>query len=309
MTEPETFTIDSPDGLPIRCRRWLPSGAPTATIQIAHGMAEHIGRYAPLADELVARGYAVYGNDHRGHGGSVPEGEEPGHMGENGFDRSVEVVHRLAQRVAKEHPGVKHVLFGHSMGSFMVQRILYTHPDDADAAVLSGSNGKPPPIAAAGRLVARLERMRLGARGKSKILDALSFGDFNKKFAPNRTGFDWISSDPAQVDIYIDDPMCGFVCSTQSWIDLLDALPTLTAKENVARIPKTMPIYVFSGSADPVGDSGRGVTKLVDAYRAAGLRNVDVKLYEGGRHEMLHEKNADEVVRDLLAWIERAVAS
>lgn len=308
MTEPETFTIDHPDGLPIHAQRWLPSGAPIATVQIAHGMAEHVGRYEGLARALVDRGYAVYANDHRGHGRSVPEGQAPGHMGEDGFDRAAEVVHRLAQRVASEHPGVKHVLFGHSMGSFLVQRVLYTHPGDADAVVFSGSNGKPPPIAAAGRLVARLERLRVGARGTSKLLDALSFGDFNKKFAPNRTRFDWISSDPAEVDAYIADPMCGFLCTTQTWIDLLDALPTLTARENVARIPKTLPVYVLSGSNDPVGDMSRGVMKLVDAYRAGGLRAVDVKLYEGGRHEMLHEKNAADVIRDLLAWLERALA-
>ncbi len=308
MTEPERFTLTAPDGLPIHCTKWVPSGEPTATVQLAHGMAEHVGRYDGLARRLTEKGWIVYGNDHRGHGRSVPEGEVPGHMGEDGFDHAVEVVHRLAQTIAEAHPGTKHVLFGHSMGSFMVQRMLYAHPDDADVAVLSGSNGKPPALATAGRYVARLERMRLGPRGKSKVLDALSFGDFNKKFKPNRTAFDWISSDPAEVDAYVEDPMCGFLCTTQTWIDLLDALPSLTAPENVARIPKELPIYVVSGGADPVGESGRGVMRLVDAYRGAGLRGVEVRLYPNGRHEMLHERNADEVIDALIGWLEGALA-
>lgn len=304
----ESFTLTAPDGLPIHGKKWLPAGEPKAVVQIVHGMAEHLGRYDALAQKLVEHGFAVYAHDHRGHGGSVPEGEEKGHMGENGFANAVAVVHQIAQRIAKEHPGKKRVLFGHSMGSFMVQRLLYTHPEDMDAAVLSASNGKPPPLAAAGRYVARLERMRLGPRGKSKLLDALSFGDFNRKFKPNRTDFDWISSVPEQVDRYVADPMCGFLCSTQTWVDLLDALGSLTAPANLAKIPKDKPIYLMAGAKDPVGDMGRGVERLNASYRDAGLRKVDLRLYRGGRHEMLHESNADEVVRELVAWIDRAIA-
>lgn len=304
-----SFTLDAPDGHPIHVSAWLPEGEPTVTIQIAHGMAEHAGRYTRLARELCARGWAVYANDHRGHGRSIPDGEAPGHLGSDGFAHAAAVVSALARRIEDEHPRARRVLFGHSFGSFLVERLLYTEPSLAHAVVLSASNGKPPPIAAAGRYVARLERLRLGAKGKSKLIDALTFKDFNRHFKPNRTDFDWISSDEAEVDAYRDDPMCGFVLSVQSWLDLLDALGSLTAKENLARIPRDLPIYIFAGTKDPVGDFGRGVERLAGAYRAAGLRRVDLRLYEGGRHEMLHEKNADEVIAELIAWIERATAS
>jgi len=302
-----SFTFDAPDGHPIHVSAWLPDGEPRAAIQIVHGMAEHAGRYAPLAEQLVARGYAVYASDHRGHGRSIPAGEEPGHLGEGGFVHAAEVVSALARRIAGEHPGTRHVLFGHSFGSFVVQRLLYTEPALADAVVLSGTSGKPPPHAALGPYLARIERRRLGARGKSKVIDALTFRDFNRRFKPNRTNFDWISSDRAQVDAYAADPMCGFLLSVQSWLDLFEALPTLTHPKNLARIPKDKPIYIFAGTQDPVGELGRGVQRLAKAYRNAGLRRVDVRLYEGGRHEMLRETNADEVVSDLLAWLDRAL--
>lgn len=303
-----SFTLDAPDGLPIHVSAWLPDATPRAVIQIAHGMAEHAGRYAPLAERLVSRGFGVYANDHRGHGRSVPETEAPGHLGAGGFVHAADVVRALSRRIEGEHPAVPRVLMGHSFGSFLVQRLMCTEPALADAVVLSATTGRPPALAAAGRYVARLERLRLGARGTSKLIDALTFRDFNRRFKPNRTDFDWISSDRAQVDAYAADPMCGFVLSVQSWLDLLDALPALTEPKNLARIPKELPIYIFAGSNDAVGEFGRGVTRLVDAYRAAGLRRVDVRLYDGGRHEMLREINADEVASDLIAWIERAIA-
>lgn len=302
-----SFEITAPDGQPIHVYRWEPDGGPSAVVQIAHGMAEHADRYARLAEALVERGWAVYASDHRGHGRSVPAGEEPGHMGAGGFAHAVEVLYAVGRRIAEDHPGVPRILLGHSMGSFMVQRLIAERQGCADAVVLSASDGKPPPIAAAGRYVARLERLRLGPRGKSKLLQALSFDAFNKKFAPNRTAFDWLSRDEREVDLYVDDPLCGFAVTTQTWIDLLDALGELASPRQLARVDRDLPIYVLAGTKDPVGDFGRGVRRLVDAYRAAGLRNVELKLYEGGRHEMLHETNAAEVIADLVAWIERTL--
>lgn len=310
MTEvrESSLSLAAPDGCPIHVHVWLPADEPRAVVQIAHGMAEHAARYGFLARMLAERGIGVYANDHRGHGRSVPEGEAPGHMGEGGFDAAVRVVRELERHIAKTHPRAKRILFGHSMGSFMVQRFLCEHPEAVHAAVLSGSNGKPPPIAAAGRYVARLERLRVGPKGTSALLKALSFDDFNKKFAPTRTAFDWLSRDPAQVDAYVADPLCGFAVTTQTWVDLLDALGPLTDPDRIKCIPKDLPLYVFAGAKDAVGDFGKGVTRLVEAYRAVGLRDVEVKLYPEGRHEMLNEINRDEVVGDLLAWIEKTLA-
>lgn len=302
------FTFTAEDGHELFVHAWRPDGEVKAVVQIVHGMAEHAGRYAELARALNAKGIAVYGNDHRGHGKSLAPGQILGHMADSrSFDRGVRDVVKLGQHLRGEHPGAKLVLLGHSMGSFYVQRVLYAHPELADAAVLSATSGRPPAIATAGRGVARLERLRVGRDRPSPILQALSFDDFNKKFAPNRTAFDWLSHDEAEVDKYVADPFCGFSVSTQTWIDLLDATPTLTAKENVGIIRKDVPIYIFAGTRDPVGEMGAGVDKLARAYREAGL-SFDVRMYEDGRHEMLHESNRAEVIEDCVTWINGAVS-
>lgn len=303
-----TFHFDSDDGTRIVVHEWLPEGEATATVQIAHGLAEHAARYAPLAQALTAAGWAVYAQDHRGHGRSVPPGEEPGDFGEDGFSRAVGDVLQLGAIVSERHPRVPHVFFGHSGGSFMLQRVLGQAPDVVDAAIMSGSNGKPPPIATLGRGIARLEQKRLGPKGRSKLLNAMSFDDFNKKFKPNRTDFDWLSRDPASVDAYVADPLCGFMVTTRTWVVLLDALGDLLAPDNLARVPKDLPVFILSGTDDAVGDMGRGPLRLADSYRAAGLSDVELKLYVGGRHEMLHETNRQQVVADVVAWIRRALS-
>ncbi len=302
-----TFHFDSDDGTRIHVYEWLPDGEATATVQIAHGLAEHAARYTALAQALTAAGWAVYAQDHRGHGRSVPPGEEPGDFGEDGFARAVGDVQQLGAVVAKRHPDVPHVFFGHSGGSFMLQRILWQAPDVVDAAIMSGSNGEPPPIATLGRGIARLEQKRLGPKGRSKLLNTMSFDDFNKKFKPNRTDFDWLSRDPASVDAYVDDPLCGFMVTTRTWVVLLDALGDLLAADNLARVRPHLPVFILSGTDDAVGDMGRGPLRLADSYRAAGLDDVELKLYVGGRHEMLHETNREEVVADVVSWIRRVL--
>jgi alpha-beta hydrolase superfamily lysophospholipase len=306
MPASDSFTLTSEaDGMDLFVYRWLPESKPRAIVQIAHGMAEHAQRYAPFAEALVEAGYAVYANDHRGHGSSLRTGEDPGHLAdEDGWNHAVADLHQLSDHIRREHPASTRVLFGHSMGSFLVQQMMYEHPTAANAIIMSGSNGKPPPLATLGRGVARIERLRLGKKGQSALINALSFGEYNKAFKPTRTEFDWVSRDESTVDAYISDPLCGFMCSIQSWVDLLDALPALTAPHNLALIPKTMPLYIFSGDRDPVGEMGRGVKRLVESYRGAWLTDVTLKIYEGGRHEMLNETNRDEVTADVLQWLD-----
>ena len=296
----DSFLLKADDGADIFVRRWLPDGEPRAAVQIAHGLAEHSARYARLAQALTDAGYAVYAHDHRGHGQSA-RAEDLGFFADrNGWQKCIGDLWTLNRRIAADLPGAPVVLLGHSMGSFMSQRLVAEHGDALAGAVLSGSNGAPPAIAGLGRLIARAERWRLGPRASSALLGQMFFGAFNKKFAPNRTEFDWLSRDPAEVDKYVADPLCGFPFSTQLGVDLLDALGGLSAPETVARIPKDLPMYIFSGARDPVGDNIDG---LIDAYRRGGLTRLAVKIYPDGRHEMLNETNRDEVTRDLLDWL------
>lgn len=306
-----SFTLDTADGVPVHVQRWLPDEgtAVRAVVQIVHGLAEHVGRYSHVAELLTTAGYAVYGDDHRGHGRTAVSDEDLGFLAEHrGWATLVDDLHRLMGRIREEHPGVPLIMFGHSMGSFLTQQLLFTFPGEIDAAVLSGTSGSAGgPLAEAGALAARIERARLGPRGRSPLLTKLSFGSYNDAFQPARTAFDWLSSDPAAVDAYVADPRCGFDATTQLWLDLLAGVRVIARPELQARIPSELPIHVIAGDRDPVGDDTRGVTALLEAYAAAGLTRVTHRVYPG-RHELVNEVNRDEVLADLLAWLDDRVA-
>ena len=309
MMESSDFTFRTADGADLHVRSWAVD-EPKAIVQVLHGMAEHGARYARLAGELARAGYTTYAHDHRGHGRSIPEGSPPGHIADDdSWNLMVADAHAVNREIAGRHPGVPVIVLGHSMGSFVLQQLLFEHPDDMVAAAISGSNGKPPAIAALGKLLARIERARLGRRQPSPIIQNLTFGGYNKPFAPARTEFDWLSRDPDEVDVYIDDPMCGFAVSTQTWFDMLNALGRIADPVNVAKVPKDLPLYLFAGDQDPVGENGKGMRNLHDAYRRAGVRDVRLVLYPGGRHEMLNETNREQVMADFIAWCDEVVAA
>jgi alpha-beta hydrolase superfamily lysophospholipase len=300
------FHFGGADGAQRLGRRWTPDGTPRAVVQIAHGLAEHSARYARLAGALNVAGFAAYASDHRGHGPACAA-DDLGHFADrNGWAACVADLWTFNRLIAAENPGVPIALLGHSMGSFLARSFATKHSDALAGLVLSGSSGKAPAIAAAGRFVARGERLRLGVRGTSPLLVQMMFGAFNKPFEPARTPFDWLSRDPAEVDKYVADPACGFPFSTQLAIDLLDALPGLSAPASLAPIRKDLPIYIFSGEKDPVGAN---IQSLIDAYKAAGFSRVTSRIYPGARHETLNETNRDEVTRDLVAWLNGVVGA
>jgi alpha-beta hydrolase superfamily lysophospholipase len=295
------------DGKKLFVRRFLPPAAPKAVIHLAHGMAEHSERYTRLAGALTGAGYAVYANDHRGHGKTAATPQELGFF-DGGLERVLQDLAELISFEKQEHPGVPFVLLGHSMGSFFVQALMQTHGAQLDAAVLSGSAGKPNLLASLGRTIARAERLRLGARGKSGLLRSLSFDAFNKPFNPKPTRFEWLSRDRAEVDKYAADPLCGFDCSTDLWVGVLDLLRDIALPERQARVPRKLPVYVFSGSEDPAGEHGKSVQQLVDALKRAGLTDVTWRSWAGARHETLNETIRDEVTAELLAWLGSRIA-
>jgi len=298
------FELRADDGQRLLARRWLPEGRPRAIVQIAHGLAEHSARYARLAAALNAAGYGAYAADLRGHGPKAAAADLGHFADEDGWAKCVGDLWTLNRLIAAEQPGVPIVFLGHSLGSFLGRQFVAEHSEALAGAAYSGSNGKPPPIATLGRLFARIERLRLGRRGKSKLLVQMWFGEYNKSFKPARTAFDWLSRDPQVVDAYVADPLCGFPFTTQLAIDVLDALPFLSSPASLAPIRKDMPIYVFSGEHDPVGANIQG---LIDALKSAGFVKLTTRIYPGARHETLNETNRDEVMRDLIAWLDGVV--
>jgi alpha-beta hydrolase superfamily lysophospholipase len=293
------FEFRSDDGAALLARRWLPDDRPRAVVQIAHGLSEHSARYARLADALNRAGYGVYANDHRGHG---PAAKDLGHFGDRGgWQRVVGDLRQMNRLIAAEQPGMPVFLLGHSLGSFLAQTFVAEHSEALAGTIWSGSNGKPPMIAHAGRLIARVERLRLGRRAFSPVIHALWFGAFNKPFEPARTAFDWLSRDPREVDAYVADPLCGAPFTTQLAVDVLDALPAVADPRRLASVRRDFPVYVFSGEHDPVGTNLKG---LLDGLRTAGFTRVAARIYEGARHETLNETNRDQVTADLIAWLD-----
>jgi alpha-beta hydrolase superfamily lysophospholipase len=296
------FELRAEDGQRLLARCWLPEGRPRAIVQIAHGLAEHSARYARLAAALNASGYGAYANDLRGHG---PKAADLGHFAdEDGWAKCVGDLWTLNRLIAAEQPGVPIIFLGHSLGSFLGRQFVAEHFEALGGAAYSGSNGKPPPIATLGRLIARAERLRLGKRGKSRVIFQMWFGEYNKPFKPARTEFDWLSRDEKEVDAYVADPLCGFPFTTQLAIDVLDALPFLSSPASLAQIRRDLPIYVFSGERDPVGAN---IQNLIAELKSAGFEKLTTHIYAGARHETLNEINRDEVTRDLIAWLDGIV--
>jgi alpha-beta hydrolase superfamily lysophospholipase len=281
--------------------QWKTEAVPRAVVQIAHGMSEHAARYDRLAQALTAEGYAVYANDHRGHGQTAPTPEDLGYFGDAaGWRACVDDLVVVQRRIGADYPGVPVVLLGHSMGAFLAQQCAGEHGDALAGLVLSGSYRESPLLARCGALIARIERLRLGPRGHSPLINALTFGAFNRRFAPTRTTFDWLSRDGAEVDRYLADPHCGFPPSVQMWIEVLDALAA-----GLPSPPPRLPVCIMVGEFDPVCGVDATALKLVASFRDAGVDRIAQCVYPDARHELFHETNREEVVRDLISWLDQ----
>ncbi len=301
MTTDE-IKLAADDGHSIRTTVWFPANTPTRVIQIFHGLGEHRARYARFAACATARNMAVVAHDHRGHG---PDENEPGYFAdENGWQLLRGDGLRVLDRIGEQFPGILVTLLGHSMGSYIAQSFAMQHGERLQALILSASTWPDKSKLIPGRFIARFESWRLGRRGKSALLDKLGFGDFNRRFQPARTDFDWLSRDADEVDTYINDPLCGGPYSCGLWIDLMGGLLSIASDDSLRNIPTDLPMLLTGGANDPVGGEP-GIEKLAKHYRAAGHRKVDVSIYPDGRHEMLNEINRDEFTHDLLGWIEQ----
>lgn len=310
LAQTSNFTVTSDDGLDIFVRRRLPApGRPlNGVVQISHGLAEHGKRYSELSAKLTDAGYAVYIGDHRGHGRSVIESRDFGFFGRtDGWLRAMRDMDRIYRQIQEEHEDVPIILLGHSMGAQLSQQFIMQEGRDLAGVVLSGPSGHIGLMRHFGRILARLERARLGEYGRSKLLHTMSFGEFNKDFEPARTPFDWLSRDESEVDAYVQDPLCGFVSTTQLWIDMLDAASNLQQARNYKWARPSLPVLIMAGDKDPVSRGGGALKRLVKVLRKSGLQTVQLKIYENCRHELFHETNREEVFMDLIKWIDNVV--
>ena len=289
----------------IRVRRCSPDGAPRTVIQLTHGIAEHVERYDAFAAFLAEHGFLVVANDHLGHGKSAASDDELGFFSPvRGWDMVLSDMHTLYERTREEYPALPYFLLGHSMGSFLARCYLCKYPGGLTGAIISGTGQQPGFILAAGRAAGKLEIRRHGPSYRSKFLNDMAVGSYNKRIKPRRTEYDWLCRDEAVVDAYIADPLCGFIPSAGLLTDMLGGIQYMENPANVQKMDKALPVLFFAGDADPVGDYGKGVRKAYESFLAAGMQDVSLKLYPDCRHECLNELNKADVYMDVLAWLE-----
>lgn len=298
----ETYFLSASDGHQVACYRWL-IDSPKAVVQIAHGMGEHAKRYDWVAQTLNAAGYSVYANDHRGHGDTA--GPELGYMGADGWNRTLADMYELNREIRSQCPGRPLCLLGHSMGSMLSQQYITRYGHSIDVLALSGSPGfKESRFNFINRWILKFEHWRLGPDGASDLLQKALFGSANDPFdGPDATGSEWLSRDQSQVQRYVDDPCCGFVLTPGSLMDMSQGSAVSQSSVAIGKVPRNLPVYVFSGSEDPVHGEQKDLDRMVSAYRQAGFTSLTYKLYPGGRHEMFNETNRDGVMDDLLTWL------
>ncbi len=296
------------DGLPAAVHRWIPDGEPVALVQISHGMAEHAMRYDYFASALVNRGFAVYAHDHRGHGDTAGSAENLGYLAdEEGFERVTLDLREIIGLLKNDFPGKKVILFGHSFGSFVSQNYIEQFGNEIDGCILSGSAGPRLLMVNAGRSAAGLIIALKGKRYRSQFLQNLAFGGYNDRIENPISKNSWLSRDEEVVRQYDSHEYDGFLATAGFFYDLFTGLSRIHLEKAMKKIPKELPVFIFAGTADPVGDYGKTVTDLADIYRDLGLTDVTFTLYPEGRHEMLNEINKDEVIADIIRWIEKRV--
>ena len=300
MIDRQEFVFPSSDGIhQVHAVLWLPEGEPRGVVQLVHGICEYALRYDPFARFLAQHGFVAAGHDHLGHGLTAKGPEEYGY-----FDDWWNLVHdvrTLQLKVQETYPALPYFLLGHSMGSFVARTFLIDYPGALTGCILSGTGQEPALTVALGKLLTGM-----GDPHKvNKLFYKLSIGAYNQKFAPSRTPADWICRDEEVVDAYLADPLCNFQTTAGMNHAMMRGLQYVGNMANLKRMDRDTPIYFFAGDADPVGAQGKGVEKVAGWFRQAGMKDVTVKLYPGGRHEMLNEINREEVFDDTLSWLEK----
>lgn len=300
----ENISFKSSDGVHEVAGYFFEDEAPRAVLQISHGMCEYIGRYRDFAAFMAAHGFAVCGNDHLGHGATSPDPETDGWFADKGGRfyvlRDLKTMNALAR---KRWPGLPVFLLGHSMGSFFARWFAETYPDALDALIISGTGG-PNPAAGAGLALTKAVGTLRGQKYRSQLVHNMAFGAYLKRVENPETPYDWISRDKQIVSAYANDPKCTFQFTVSAFHELMATLNEVSRPAWAEHIRTDLPVYLFSGDADPVGDYGKGVQTVYERLKAAGVADIQLKLYPDGRHEMLNETNRAEVYEDVLVWCE-----
>jgi len=298
------------DGTDIFFYRWLPDEKNNikAVLQIIHGMGEHSGRYKEFAQALTDAGFAVYSNDHRGHGKT---GGTPGTFGhfadKGGWELVISEIFKLTEIIKQENPLKNIFIYGHSLGAFLASYNSLIHGKEIRGMIISGTKTTPGPVENIGTLIAKMQIRKNGPKVKAPLLLSLTFGKYNKYFKPNRTSFDWISRDTKKVDEYMADPYCNGQFSATFFLDMANGLKKINKMENMKKTPGNLSIYLLAGTKDPVSNFTKDMLKVYKDYKKAGVKDIEYKFYEGARHEIINELNRQEVYKDIIDWMDARI--
>lgn len=300
----ETFEFDGYQGFSLPATLWLPEQEPMGILQIAHGMTEHIGRYTALAQELTEHHIIVAGFDLRGHGRN-PGDPDIASFGEDGWEASIQDMHMFFGVLAERFPEIPHFMLGFSLGSFLLREYLGRYPENVAGAAILGTGFQPGPVLDIMMTIVKSQIRKAGFDGTTDLVKQLSFGNYNRKFKPNRTIADWLCADDAQLDAYLSDSLCRKNISAGLFWQLLGAMKRTGSKDAYHGWNKDTPILLLSGQEDPVGDYGKGVLSVKQRMEKAGICSVSMQLFSNARHDLLHEEStAAPSARDsLLDWI------
>ncbi|MGN0172086.1 MAG: alpha/beta fold hydrolase [Acutalibacteraceae bacterium] len=302
----ETLTFDGYDAFPLPSAIWLPEQEPKSVLQITHGMTEHIGRYAELAQKLTEHGIVVAGFDLRGHGRN-PGDPRVASFGEGGWEASIEDMRLFFEVLTERFPALPHYMLGFSLGSFLLREYLGCYPEGVAGAAVLGTGYQPAPILSVMTAVVKSQIKKAGFDGSTDLVKQLSFGNYNQKFKPNRTVADWLCADNEQLDAYLADPLCRQNISAGLFRQLLCSMKRTGSKDAYQGWHTETPILLLSGQDDPVGNSGKGVQAVKQRMEKAGIRNVTMRLFPKARHDLLHEKSggaAAAAQAALIDWME-----
>ena len=279
--------------------------APRGVVLIAHGMEEHIERYDAFARFLAENGFAVFGHSHLGHGKSVADSKDWGCLpAKDGAHILVEDMHRLRSlAAARMGTDLPYFMFGHSLGSFVTRSYITKHGDKLAGAIICGTGNIPGALSKAGNVLAHLISKVRGENYCSELLDSMGVGAYNKPIENPRTELDWLSYDEENINRYIADDACGFMFSAGGYATVTALTGEVCSAISASKIPHDLPMFFISGIDDPVGDMGKGVKDAAKLAQDAGVKDVQVKLYEKMRHEILNETNSKDVFDDVLTWI------
>ena len=281
--------------------------APKGIVQLAHGMIDYTGRYTALASFLCEHGFIFAGNHHLGHGKSVGTSEDFGFFAErDGYKYVLEDINSMNKYLRKTHPDLPVILLGHSMGSFISRLYVAQHPTAVSGLIIHGTGG-PNPLVGVGKLLSKLITSFYGARHRSELINNMAFSSYNKRYPKEEGHNAWLTRDLAKVADRDTNEFTSFKFTVSGYTDLFTFLASSNSKAWFKSYPKKMPTLVMSGDMDPVGDYGKGPAYVYKQLMINGASNVTIKMYEGARHELFNETNADEVFHDILAWIEGVV--